>query len=171
MEEFIKKMSDSNDKDYGKFPQEQRTALINEFTESNNELVNVRVGIFRADTGRSLIFFLLAAGLLYIFIFRNVRNEILIIGGIGLLITVDLFTVDKRYLDNEKERKGICGTWTKKIILQYPFYPEPGEQFILQEEVKRNPDLQQALQAEDAKVNEFAKENDLKGQEVDNIDL
>lgn len=163
---MIKKMTDPQDQDYGQIPQAQKDGIINELNESTAELVRVRKGIFRADVGRSMIFFLLAAGLLYIFIFRNVRNEIVVIGGLGLLITIDLFTVDLRYLDNEKKGKQY-ENWTKKINLEYPFLPEAAEQAILQEEIKQNPKLGEAIQQEETEINSFVKENDLKGSEVD----
>ena len=37
------------------------------------------------------------------------------------------------------------------------------QQFILQEEIKSNPKIGDALQAEESQITSFAKENDLKG--------
>lgn len=164
-ENFVKQVNDPANPTFSQYNEAQKQEIIRQFSESRAELTNVRIGIFRSDTGRSFAFLLLAAGLLYLFIFRGIRNQMLVIGGLGLLITIDLFTVDQRYLNNEKEGKNYK-EWVKKLDLQYPFYAEPAEQTILQQEVSQNPKLQEAFAAEDAKIAEFKKENELKENEI-----
>lgn len=164
-ENFVKRVNDPNDEQFSQFPQEQKTMILNQFNESQAELVNIRVGIFRSDLGRSFIFFLLAGGLLYLFIFKNVRQQLVVFGGLGALIFVDLFMVDKRYLDNSKVEGNskVYKSWMTLEELNYPFVPEQAEQTILQAEASVNPDLAQALEAEKPKITEQTKALDLKG--------
>jgi hypothetical protein len=167
---FLKQVNDPANPTFSQMPQQQKDAIVKEFSDSQAELVNIRTGMFRSDLGRSFIFFLLAGGLIYLFVFRNVRSQLVVIGGLGALITIDLFSVDKRYLDNSKMEgnKKEYKSWTKKINLQYPFAPEQSEQIILQAETSQNPELAEALQNEEQSVQSFVKENELKGAEVNN---
>lgn len=168
-ENFLKQVNDPANPTFAQMPQQQKDAIIKEFSDSQAELVVVRTGMFKSDLGRSFIFFLLAGGLIYLFLFKNMRNQLLVFGGLGALITIDLFTVDKRYLDNSKMEgnKKEYKSWVTKINLEYPFYPEPSEQIILQAERSQNPELDKAIVNEDVAIQSFAKENELKGAEVD----
>ncbi|RLD41028.1 MAG: hypothetical protein DRI86_14180, partial [Bacteroidetes bacterium] len=63
-------------------------------------LQNVRIAIFKADALRSLIFVILGATLIYLFSISKI-NKALLIGGLGLLILVDMVGVNQRYLNND----------------------------------------------------------------------
>ena len=63
-------------------------------------LENVRIAIFRADAMRSLIFVILAALLVYFYSANKIRKSWLI-AGLGLLILIDMVSVNRRYLDND----------------------------------------------------------------------
>lgn len=63
-------------------------------------LENVRIAIFRADAMRSLIFVVLAALLVY-FYSANKFKKSWLIAGLGVLILVDMVSVNRRYLDND----------------------------------------------------------------------
>jgi hypothetical protein len=58
-----------------------------------------RKSLLRMDALRSLVFILLSAGVIWAFVTERLKKN-LFIGGIGLLVFIDLFTVGKRYLDN-----------------------------------------------------------------------
>jgi len=60
----------------------------------------VRIAIFRADALRSLLFVILGAALVFGFIYGRVKKSWLI-AGIALLILVDMFMVDRRYLNDD----------------------------------------------------------------------
>ncbi|TXK33869.1 YfhO family protein [Pontibacter qinzhouensis] len=62
-----------------------------------------RESLMRSDAFRSFLFVVLAAGLLYFYL-KNKFSATLAIAGIGVLILVDLWSVDKRYL-NESDFK------------------------------------------------------------------
>ena len=67
-----------------------------------NGLKDVRIGMFRADAMRSFAFVAVACVLIYLFGKKKVGVPVLI-AGLGLLILVDQWTVDKRYMNNEKD--------------------------------------------------------------------
>jgi hypothetical protein len=82
-----------------------------------------RQSMMRADAFRSLIFILLAAGVLYFYLKQKLSatTTTLII---GLLILIDLWAVDKRYLNN--------GDFQKRLVETH-FEPTPADQAILQD--------------------------------------
>ena len=64
-------------------------------------LIADRKDLLRSDAFRSLIFILLSAGVILGFIFDKLRKEYAILI-IAVLVVVDLWTVDKRYLDADR---------------------------------------------------------------------
>lgn len=71
-------------------------AQVTAFIDS---LQNVRVAIFRQDALRSLLFILIAAGVLYAFARGKLKKSWFLIT-LGILILVDLTGVDRRYLND-----------------------------------------------------------------------
>jgi len=59
-----------------------------------------RLMLLRHDAFRSLIFIGLATGLLYLFTKEKLKSTYLI-AGLGLLILIDMWSVDKRYVNND----------------------------------------------------------------------
>ncbi|SFU72259.1 YfhO family protein [Pontibacter akesuensis] len=82
-----------------------------------------RESMMRSDAFRSLVFIVLAAGLLYFYL-KNKVSATLAIAGMGLLILVDLWAVDKRYLNN--------GDFQRQVVANY-FQPTQADQMILQD--------------------------------------
>jgi hypothetical protein len=65
------------------------------------EVIEARKAMLKSDAGRSLIFILVAAGLVW-FYHRSKMDSRLFIGAIALLVLIDLWSVDARYLHKEK---------------------------------------------------------------------
>lgn len=98
-----------------------------------DSLTGARQAIFKADVGRSFLFVLLGAGLLILFQRGTVKAKQLS-WGMALLILLDLFPVNKRYLNSEnfvdrEETKGNYGQEPspadRQIMAQYaqdPFF-------------------------------------------------
>ncbi|WP_210462948.1 YfhO family protein [Rufibacter roseolus] len=82
-----------------------------------------RASMLRGDALRSLIFIVLAAGTLYLYTKRKVTS-FMATAVIGLLILVDLWTVDKRYLNNDDFQQDYSKTY---------FQPTPADLAILQD--------------------------------------
>ncbi|QCR24273.1 YfhO family protein [Pontibacter sp. SGAir0037] len=77
----------------------------------------------RSDALRSLILIVLAAGLLYVFL-KNKVSALIAVAGVGILTLGDLWTVNKRYLNNDD--------FQKNPIANY-FQPTQADQLILQD--------------------------------------
>ena len=71
-----------------------------------------RETIFRADAIRSLIFVLIAATALWLFITKKIK-ELPIVVILGLLIVIDLVSIDKQYVNNDD--------FVKARIMEKPF--------------------------------------------------
>lgn len=66
------------------------------------EVRTERVAMLRGDAGRALVFLALAAGLLFLYRRGTVRQWVAV-WGLILLVTVDLWSVDRRYLNEDTE--------------------------------------------------------------------
>lgn len=104
-------------------PGDQRylTQGANQFMDA---LMADRQMLLRKDALRSLIFVLLGAGLLYAFYMKRIKDNVFFIA-LGLLILVDMWPVDKRFLNNDD-----FGT---KRTRQEGFQPTAADQQILQD--------------------------------------
>jgi hypothetical protein len=78
------------------YPEDQARPRI---VELMSQLEIARKAIFKSDALRSLIFILLGFGALYLYFTNKIKRE-LFFGAIGLFIFIDLWTVDRRYLND-----------------------------------------------------------------------
>lgn len=83
-----------------------------------------RMAVFTSDTLRSLVFVLLSATLIWLYLKKKV-NYNLIIGGFALLILADLIPVDRRYVNNED--------FVAARQMNKPFQPTQADLQILQD--------------------------------------
>lgn len=83
-----------------------------------------RKSLLRADAFRSFLFIALAAGALYLWNLKKIKTN-LFIGVLGVLILVDLWAVDKRYLNNDN--------FVSKREAANPFPEMPVDKAILQD--------------------------------------
>jgi hypothetical protein len=90
-------------------------------------MVADRKDLLRSDSFRSLIFILLSAGVILGFIFDKLRkgNAILII---AVLIVLDLWIVDKRYLNADR--------FERPAAVQKIFTPTPADAIILKDQTQ-----------------------------------
>jgi len=94
-----------------------------------SSLENVRISIFRADVGRSLIFVTLAALLVYFYSSNKIKSGWLI-AGLGLLILIDMVSVNRRYLNNDN--------FIRAKQFDIPFKASAADNYILND---KNPDF------------------------------
>ena len=99
-------------------------------------LEDVRIAIFKNDALRSLFFVLMGAALIYFYL-RGKLNKTIFVGVLGLLILVDMFGVDKRYLNNEKTGRSY-NMWESKQTYANPFPPSKANNIIL---LDKDPDF------------------------------
>lgn len=82
------------------YDQQQATAFSLRNPHIYNAVESLRYGLVRADAWRSLLFLVLGGAVTALLLYRRIRP---MAGGIALaaLVLVDLYTVNKRYLDHE----------------------------------------------------------------------
>ncbi|MGB6268946.1 MAG: hypothetical protein WBF67_08055, partial [Olleya sp.] len=83
-----------------------------------------RASFFTSDTLRTLLFVLLSAGVIYLFLKKKL-NETKVIIVLGLLIVFDLVSVDRRYLNNDD--------FVSKLIMERPYQPNKADLEILKD--------------------------------------
>lgn len=127
------------------------TAQINQIIESQvaqnakqydiNALKQVRKDIYHSSMNRSIIFVLLAAGVLVLLFVTEVDSRI-VFAGLGVLIAIDLIGVDLNYLNNEKnETTGEYVYWQERSSRLYPQLATSADLEILEMELAENPEL------------------------------
>ena len=87
-------------------------------------LVADRIALFRADALRSLIFIALAFGIIWLFLKQKINLTIASVAFIALML-IDLWSVDKRYLNNDN--------FIEKADYQQPFKLRDVDQIILRD--------------------------------------
>ncbi len=97
-------------------------------------LVDERFKLFRADALKAFIYVSIAAAVLFLSLKKKLRQNIalIIIGAISLF---DLWTVNKRYLNDEN--------YVDKVFAENPFQTESSD--LLAEKVQGNPNLESIL--------------------------
>jgi len=75
-----------------------KQAIIEYFRNIEVNLENARIAVFRADAMRSFIFILLAGGVLFL-LSKSIINKQTSVALLGVLIAVDMWSVDTRYLN------------------------------------------------------------------------
>ena len=88
------------------------------------QLENVRMAIFRKDAIRSLLFILLAAVPIFLYGKGKMKATPAFII-LGALVLIDLFPIDKRYLNNDN--------FVSKQLADKPFKPTVADNYILRD--------------------------------------
>ncbi|MDG2343282.1 MAG: hypothetical protein P8L23_01770 [Flavobacteriales bacterium] len=142
--------------DQQNFINQQLMVLQPKLKKAEAQLIALRSDVIRKDTLRSLVFVLLFITLLYLFSKNKITKKIFI-GLIGLLLISDLWLVDQRYLNNEKDSKGNYQHWIEKDLKAIPYTPTYADLAVLNNETKTNPTIGNSINQE---FNEFRKEKD-----------
>lgn len=130
---FFSFLSEGETVQFGQMMQGNDAAQISVFM---NSLQDVRIAIFKSDALRSLFFVISGAALIYFYIHGKLSKPIFV-GILSLLIIIDMFGVNKRYLNNEKTGSSYA-MWESKRNADNPFTPSKADKFILQD---KNPDF------------------------------
>lgn len=107
------------------FREMSQDAMIGpQVTQYISELENIRMGIFKADAIRSLLFALAAAASIWLFAIGKLTRPTFIVV-LVLLITVDMWPVNRRYLNGDD--------FVTRRRAEVPFALRPADQLILQD--------------------------------------
>lgn len=119
---------------------EDNATMIIEYTEG---LKTAREAIFTADAWRTFLFLILGSGLIWLFAKSKLSDKIFV-GVIGLLVIVDLWSVDKRFVNNEKDR-GRYIQWEEKENNIAAFSADQADMDIMESEIELNPQVADAV--------------------------
>lgn len=120
---------------------------LSQFESIIGELESVRVSIFRADLWRTILFVVLAGGLVFAYV-KNLLKKEFLIAGLAVVVLVDLWIIDKRYLDTKPRGKNKQLVWVDNYKRSNPFVPTPADMKILNAELTENPELRQIIKKE-----------------------
>lgn len=81
-------------------PEADNAQLESYVSRIYQELGVARKAMLKSDAGRSFVFILLAAGLVWFFM-RGAFNKWVLIAGVGVLVIIDMWTVNRRYINSE----------------------------------------------------------------------
>jgi hypothetical protein len=131
------------------FMSSQETAMFNEYLSGElqpqeqdfvyglmDELEKVRIGIFREDVMRSLLFVGLAAILALLLVAGKIKVA-LALPLLGVILLADVWSVDRRYLANDNLKRS--PHWVEKWQADHPFRASEADKQILQKEVLASP--------------------------------
>lgn len=87
-------------------------------------LINDRQSLLRSDALRSLIFIVIGVSVLLSFLYNKINKEYVIIIFAGLFL-IDMWSIDKRYLNADK--------FVKPTVIEKAFAPTPADNFIMKD--------------------------------------
>ena len=103
----------------------EQPEVANQLAIFSSGLENVRIQIFKADALRSFSFILLAALLILAYSYtKAIKKEYLVIGLIALIV-FDMWTIDKRYLNEDN--------FEKKRVVKNEFQKTTADEMILKD--------------------------------------
>jgi len=105
----------------------EQPEMANQIAIFSAGLEDVRINIFKADAIRSFAYILVAGLLLMAYSFTNkVKKEYLVVG-LVVLVIFDMWTIDKRYLNNEMFVK-------KRLVQKNTFKKTSADEMILKDQ-------------------------------------
>ena len=125
-------------KELTQFEQIDRGNNSGQVVKMMDSILDYRSGVVASDAFRSIFIILLSAALAFVFVKR--KSVVLLAITIGIITVVDLWLVDKRYVNNEKVR-GKYVRWEKKKPYFLAHLPNASDESILNNEMAKNPEL------------------------------
>lgn len=114
-----------------------------------DELPVARQKIFAADTQRALLLVLLGVAGLVLVLMRWLK-PVIVIPVLGLVMLIDIWSVDRRYLSTDNPRKN--PSWIASAQMEFPFAPTTADMDILTKESQGTPGLLDKIEAASSKV-------------------
>ena len=129
--------------------------VLMQIEEFKKELIDIRIDIFKKDCLRSLFFILATATIIYLVIIRKLRERTFLLI-LSILVLVDLWSVDKRYLNNEKKGSQYK-LWVDSQKYKNPFKATVADNEILKYEMESSPMLVERINEEVSKLKNVKK--------------
>ncbi|WP_027419910.1 YfhO family protein [Crocinitomix catalasitica] len=148
-------------KEIEQFASYEGTANAEAVSILTGDLENVRIGIFKADVGRSLGFLIVSVLLIFVYL-KTSFSKYILSGALAVLIFADLVSIDKRFINNENLGKN-GSDWVDRNAKMYPFNASEGENTILRNELQANPQIKTEIDAAISELNSELKTMDVNG--------
>jgi len=142
------------------FLSQNEKASFDVLRKSNpNVLTNIqlleeyRIELFREDLLRSLQFLILAMIVIGLYLMSKIKRN-LALTGIAVLVFIDLWSIDKQYINNEVNPKARINSsnrflsYEKPLDKKAPYAANPVDQAILQKELSENPSILEEINQE-----------------------
>jgi hypothetical protein len=129
-------------------PQQIQQVIDNNMAQYDEQLSlvqTVRKDVFKSSMNRTILFSLLAIGLLFLLVKTSIQSIYVIIG-LGLFSFIDVVSVTRNYLNNEDEGNGYK-YWAPRLETSYPMIPSTAEMQILENETAQNKELKSIVEA------------------------
>jgi hypothetical protein len=104
----------------------------------------VREEMYKSSTTRSIVFAIFSIGICALFFYTSISSTI-IVGGLTILLLVDLVPVNLNYLGKYEDEKGNMYHWGDKAEKAYPIATIEGDHQIMDAELRENPDLAKSI--------------------------
>ena len=111
-------------------------SAISSYNEMKSEIASARVIIYKKDAGRTLIFFILTAGIVLVCLLRK-GNPLIWVASLALLVLVDQYNVCRRYLTDDIESE----SYEEKISSEIAYNFSSSDLSILEKENKNIPNF------------------------------
>ncbi len=109
------------------------------------ELINARYTLYFNDAIRMFALVLLTLGMIYLFI-RNFVNKYVLFGVLGVLILIDMWSVDVRFLNNDTMDNGEYISWVQPQLQEMPNSASKSDYGIFSAELRDQPQLLSSIQ-------------------------
>jgi hypothetical protein len=129
------KLDVNNADQVNQFVQQQSVPYVEGF----EGIKKVREAIFNDSMNRSLLFTILALGLLAALFYTEMKAELIVIGLVALT-AMDLIPVAKNYLGDQEQGNGYK-YWTERGQTLYPMEASVADRNIMENELAQNPAL------------------------------
>jgi hypothetical protein len=118
-------------------------AQVDNAEKQHEAMKGARKDIFDSSVNRSILFSILAIGLMALYFYTSLATPI-IFAGIAGLVMIDLIPVDQNYLNSETNDRGAYRYWLPRAETEYPLSAEKADLQILEME-SLNPAVRAAI--------------------------
>jgi hypothetical protein len=140
---------------------------IAQFNINEADVKTVRESIFNSSMNRSILFSILALGVLALFFYTQI-SAVFIVLGLTVLVAIDLIPVAKNYLGNQEQGSGYK-YWDLAINTLYPSSTNAADLQVLEMETSMNPSLKNKVSQGEKEGKQKASELNLSGNEKNRV--
>ena len=136
---------------------------VQAFERNFPSLLTFRKMIYNSYGTRTIIFVLFGLGLILLHLFIPSINRKVMIGGLGVLIAIDLIGINLIFMPNKGDDSGeetVYAKWTPWEEQRYPHTPKPTDLQILEAEMSLNPSVEQGVAKAENSAKQFADEKE-----------